>query len=360
MSIRLIAPRPGKTPYYAGRGVHHGVFVNERSTRTGDRKLARKIIRRWEREIEAGLFVQPGELTFARAAISYMQAGGERRPLAPIIEHFGDTSAKLIDQAAIDACAAALFPDASDATRNREVYTPVSCVLKHNGIDFAIKRPKGARGQRRRRWLWPEQAFRILAAAKTIDVELWILCVMLLYGGLRISEQLAMRCDAVRVDEAFAHVPDSKNGEAQPVHLTPFMVDALRQHPRGLARPAERLFRFHKGGGLDFKLIQACALASGLEKPKRAGRGSRWPDLPPYEFDWVSWHVMRHTYASWGRRYLNWDTKDQVDTGRWRSEQAAGEYAHSVAGEAARETDRLPVPRPAEAAQAHPRRSRAI
>jgi hypothetical protein len=46
------------------------------------------------------------------------------------------------------------------------------------------------------------------------------------------------------------------------------MIEALQAHPRGCHRPGERLFRFHKGGGLDFKLIQATAIASGIEPPK--------------------------------------------------------------------------------------------
>jgi hypothetical protein len=81
------------------------------------------------------------------------------------------------------------------------------------------------------------------------------------------------------------------------------MIEALQAHPRGCHRPGERLFRFHTGGGLDFKLIQATAIASGIEPPKRVKRGSKWPKLPPYEFDWVSWHTFRRTYATGMRRY---------------------------------------------------------
>jgi integrase len=166
-----------------------------------------------------------------------------------------------IDQAAIEAAALVLFPDHSPATRNREVFTPVSAIMKHAGHDFELRRPKGSRGRIIRRWLWPKQALKVIEAAYQVDAELGLLCVMLLFGGLRISEQLSMICDDIRLDEAFAFVPDSKNGEPQPVHLTGYMVAKLREHPRGLDRPGERLFRFHKGGGLDFKLREACAIA---------------------------------------------------------------------------------------------------
>lgn len=343
MPITLVPPRPGKTPYYSGRGRHLGVYF-DRSTKARKRALAVKVIRQWERDIERGQFVAPGEPTFASAAVAYMNAGGQRRPLAPLLRHFGEKALKTIDQAAIDEAAVALFPHGTAATRNREIYTPVSAVLKRAGFNFKIRRPKGWRGRIVRRWLWPDQAWRVITAAYELDPELGLLCVMLLFGGLRISEQLAMRADEVRLDEAFAFVPDSKNGEPQPMHLTESMVAALRGHPRGLGRPGERLFRFHKGGGLDFKLIQACAVASGLPLPRRVKRGSRWPKLPPYEFDWVTWHTFRRTYATWMRRYGDLDDKDLVDTNRWKTIESASRYAQTVVREAARKADLLPTP----------------
>ena len=272
MPIKLIPPRPGKTPYWYGRGTYLGEYV-DRSTKARKRAVAVKVIKTWEREIEAGEFARPGDPTFASAALTYMKTGGDRRPIKRLLDHFRERPLRQIDQNAIEAAALALYPDHSAATWNREVFTPVSAILKHAGYDFKIRRPKGSRGRIIRRWLWPEQAWRVLEAAYRVDAELGLLCVMLLFGGLRISEQLSMTCDDVRLNEAFAFVPDSKNGEPQPVHLTPYMIEKLRQHPRGLDRPGQRLFRFHKGGGLDFKLIQACAIAAGIEPPRRVKRG---------------------------------------------------------------------------------------
>jgi hypothetical protein len=129
------------------------------------------MLKKWERDIERGQLAQPGEETFLSAAVSYMKAGGERRPMQPLLDHFAATPLRLIDQAAIDAAAVALMPDATSATRNREVYTPVSAVLKRAGVEFQIKRPKGWRGKILRKWLWPEQAFGIFEAARSFDPE---------------------------------------------------------------------------------------------------------------------------------------------------------------------------------------------
>ena len=73
MPITLVPPRPGKTPYYSGRGRYLGIYI-DRSTKTGKRALALKIIAKWEREIERGEFAVPGRPTFTSAALDYINA----------------------------------------------------------------------------------------------------------------------------------------------------------------------------------------------------------------------------------------------------------------------------------------------
>lgn len=342
MPLKLVPPRKGKTPHWYVRGTHLGRTLFQ-STKTDRRPLAEQIRKKWERDIERGLFFEAGEATFLSAAVTYMEAGGERRPMQVLIDHFGETPLRLIDQAEIDAAAVALMPVATAATRNREIYTPVSAVLKRADFNFRIKRPKGWRGRTIRRWLWPEQAFSIFEAARSIDAEFGIFIEQLCYTGLRLSEMLAMMCDDVRLNECFAFVPDSKNGEPQPVFLPPYAVASLAGHPRGLERPQERVFRFHKGGGLDYLLMASCAVASGLARPKRWKVGPR-PERLPHDLDWVTFHTFRRTYATWMRRYADLDDKDLVDTGRWRGIESASRYSQVVTGEAARRAAMLPTP----------------
>lgn len=87
MPIKLIPPRPGKTPYWAGRGKHFGRYV-DRSTKAVTKPLARKVVRQWESEIERGEFSTPGEVTFASAVVGYLNRGGESRPIARLLEYF--------------------------------------------------------------------------------------------------------------------------------------------------------------------------------------------------------------------------------------------------------------------------------
>ena len=57
----------------------------------------------------------------------------------------------------------------------------------------------------------------------------------------------------------------------------------------------------------------------------------------------VAYHIFRHTWAAWMRRYGGLDTSGLVATGAWRSHSAAKLYEHAEASEEARKADLLPV-----------------
>jgi len=108
-----------------------------------------------------------------------MKAGGERRFVKALLLHFGDRPLRAINQAAIDDAATVIYPNATAVTRNRQVHTPISAILKHAGADHKLRRPMGAAGQQRTRWLWPEEAERFFQAAEEIDAEFHIFLVTL-------------------------------------------------------------------------------------------------------------------------------------------------------------------------------------
>jgi integrase len=326
--LKLVPPRKDKSPNYRVRGTYLGQYV-DRTARTPDKATARKVLAKIKRQIERGVFTNKAGPTFASAAVTYLKNGGDDRFLPPLKDHFGTTPLAEIDQAAIDEAADTLYPDASPATRNREVYTPVSAILKHVGVDFALKRPKGSAGAKRTRWLWPEQAFAVLQAATSIDREFGAFLTMLCYTGVRLEEGLALAIDLVRLSEGFAYVPNSKNDEPRPLYLPPIVVAALANHPRGLDRPGERVFRFSKNGHL-YKLLKRAFTAAGVPRAKRD-----------------AFHVFRHTYGTWMRRYGGLDTKGLVGTGTWKDEKSAARYQHVVVSEEAEKALLLPTPRSA-------------
>lgn len=324
MPLYLRPPKAGRTPFYHVRGTYLGQCV-ERSTGTRKSAIAKQVLLEIERECERGRFERASGPTFARTALDYMNAGGQRRPLKRLLAHFGDIALDKIDQAAIDGAAQALFPSASAATQNREIYTPISAVLKRAGSDFRIRRPKGSRGQVISAWLWPEEAGRLFKTAKVIDKEFAILLQLLCYTGLRLSEALSLQCSDLRLSEGYAHATQTKTNEQRGVFLPSNVVAALAGHPRGLDRDG-RVFRFAKSGYL-YGLLTKAAESAGVKLPARA-----------------AFHLFRHTYATWMRRYAGRDVKGLVATGAWKSEQSAARYAHVVPTEDARAAELLPRP----------------
>lgn len=328
MPIKPIPPRAGFSPYWYGRGTHLGQFIN-RSTKAGTRALAVKVIRQWEQDIERGVFSKAGRPTFDSAALSYMQAGGERQFLLKLIDHFETKPLDEIDQAAIDGAAVTLYPNASNATRNRQVYTPVSAVLRHAGVRLDLRRPKGAQGQALMGWLPEDKAFPLLEEAFKLDAEFGIYLIVLLYTGCRLSEPLKVRCEDLNLQAAEMFVGTTKNGEPRRVFLPATAITALANHPRGLERGDERLFRFTKSGKL-YELLRQAA--------KNAGVG-----LPPRQ----KFHIFRHTFATWLRRHAGADVDTLLATGAWKSRASAQRYMHVVVSEEAQLANLLPAPKKA-------------
>lgn len=322
MPLKLKPPRAGKSPNYTVRGTYYGVRVN-RTAGTPDKAKARKFLERIKADIESGAYTPPGAITFAGAALSYLRAGHSRRFIEPLASHFGMIPIASIRQADIDHAAHEIYPDASSATRNRQVYTPVSAILKHAGEDYELRRPKGAAGAVKSNWLRKEQAEALLNAAYDVDGEFGLFLSILLYTGLRLSEAIWLKCRNIDLAESFAYIPDpTKNGEPRPVHLPPQLVADLANHPRGLDRD-ETVCRFRKNGYL-YNLMKAARLQANV-------------------VDDVTFHTMRHTWATWMRRYAHLDTKGLVGTGAWKDEKSASRYQHIVVSEEARRADMLPV-----------------
>lgn len=336
MPIKLIPPRQGRSKNWRIRGTYLKQYVDE-SAGTADQKLARKKLQQIRAEIERGEFTSRSEPTFVSDAVAYIEAGGDARFLGHfdesigkwtgLIAHFGETPRSRIDQTAIDSAAVKLYPDATPATRNRQVYTPVSAVLKHAGVDRKLRRPAGAQGEERVDWLWPEQAFAVLSSAAKVDKEWRIFLAALLYTGMRLREATeGLLCDNTSVAENYARIEKTKNGKARPIHLPPGLVAELANHPRGLDRPGETVFRFRKNGAL-YTMLRETFAAAGVTLPRR-----------------VAFHIFCHTWATWMRRYGGSDTQGLIATQRWRDPKSAARYAHVVVSEEATRADRLPTP----------------
>lgn len=334
MPLKLIPPRPGKTKNWSVRGTFLGVYL-DRSTKTPEKALARKLLTVWEDEIRRGETTTKKGPTFLEGALAYVKDGGDPRFVGSydeetgkwslLIGHFGETPLASIKQAEIDEAAEKLYPGASAATKSRQVHAVISVILKRAGHEFIIRRPKGSSGKKMTTWLTKEQGFALVRAAYEKDAEFGILITALLYTGMRLSEALKLNIDQLEMDEALATVPKTKNSEPRGVHLPPVVLKALQGHPRGLERPGQRIFRFTKSGRL-YTWLDEALTAAKIDLPKRS-----------------AFHVLRHTWATWMRRYGKLDTRGLVGTGAWKDAKSAARYEHVVASEEAKRADLLPV-----------------
>lgn len=339
MPIKLIPPRKevGQANFY-GRGTYLGVFVNK-STGAARKQIAARVIKKWEQDIERGVFDAAKGETFMSAAVRYMEKGGERRFVARLIAHFGPDKllrpplapGETIEshwQREVDNAAVVLMPTQAAATRNREIYTPSSAILKIGNVKFTLTRPIGSRGQELTGWLWPEQVEALLTECFKIDHEFGILCLGYYYTGLRLSEWARhFTCNRLRLTESYAFIPRTKNGEPRPIFLPEPLVVALANHPRGLERGEEPVFRFHKCGRL-YTWLKLAAKRAGVTLPRRQ-----------------AFHIFRHTYGTQMSRVAGLSTKGLVATGAWKSEQAAARYQHMVVSEEAQKASLLPTPK---------------
>jgi len=325
MPLKLYPPRQ-EHPSWRIRGTYLGCYI-DRSSGSREKAFAEKLRKKLERDIESGALTRSEGTGFAAAAAAYMKAGGDNRFLHPLILHFGSTALDRIDQVAIDNAAAEIYPDASAATRNRQVYTPIVAVLNRAGIERRIKRPLGWKSPKGVSWLQPAQAFAVFAAADAIDAEFGLFLRVLCYTGMRLSEALSVTLAQVDLEGETIYRPKTKNDDPRNVYLPPELVVALENHPRGLNRQG-RLFRFHVCGRLRIWLSTAMEKAGVSFPPRQRG-----------------FHLFRHTWATWMRRYGGLDTSGLLETGAWRDRSSAARYEHLDKTEEARKAKLLPVMR---------------
>lgn len=102
------------------------------------------------------------------------------------------------------------------------------------------------------------------------------------------------------------------------------------------------MFRFKQGGHRNFIFLNAKVAACGLAPVARPKRRQKQV-VPPYRFDWVTFHTFCHTWATWMRRFGGADLQALVSTGRWRDERSAKRYTHVASHEEWDRVDSLPT-----------------
>jgi len=317
MPVRLVH-RP-KSPNWIMRGTVRGIRIEE-STGTDSKKIAEEIRAKREAEIiSESIYGRRATATFAQAALSYLEKGGSKRFLHPIVSHFGTETLGRIDQDAIDRGARALYPDCSASTRIRQFYVPVSAVLTHAAKrgwcqKLIIERPQSPAG--RIRWITPAEADRLIAACAD---HLRPLVIFLIYTGARVGEALWLDWSNVDLNRGHIEFPRTKNGQPRGVPLNQRALTAvanLRHREREVFRRPDGLaYERPKDEDDENKSAGSCIKTAFRGACRRAGNNNFHP------------HDCRHTFATW--HYVqNRDLTALMRLGGWKDIKSVVRYMH--------------------------------
>jgi integrase len=338
MSLKLVK-RP-KSPNWIMRGTVRGLSIEE-STGVADKKLAEEI--RARREVELlteSIFGKATTVTFAHAVADYLEHGaGNKRFIAPLLDHFKTTLLREIDQHAIDVAAKKLYPKAGAATRNRQVYTPVSAILHHAArkgwcIVPVLERPKQPKGVVR--WLKPEEADRLIEACAT---HLRPLVVFLLYTGARAGEAVWLDWSNLDLEKKQATFPKTKNGDARSVPLHSRVVQSLASlsHREGAV--------FRTPAGEHYAARKDDDTSAGSRIHNAFSGACRRAGIADFRV-----HDCRHTWATWHYQ-ANHDLTALQKLGGWKTASMVFRYAHTNVEEHANSVEKLPWGNPGDTTQ---------
>lgn len=296
----------------------HGTIAGQRirqSTGLGNKGQADIYRARIEAQaIQRHALGRANTLTFAQAALTYLESGGAPRFVAPLLDHFGpDFLLHNINNDVLNRAADALHPGAAPATINRQVITPASAIYNMSADDDLVphrrfRRRKVPRG--RTRWLTPAEAARLLAQ---LDARARIQVEFLLGTGCRTGEAFSLERADLYLETRQAMVPFTKNGDLRMVRLPIRTARALAAYG---VPDAGRVFRTDKGKPYVIRENGGGQMQAVFNRARdAAGLG---PDVTP--------HVLRHTWATW-HYAQNKDVQLLQDLGGWRKIDMALHYA---------------------------------
>lgn len=295
------------------RGTVAGKRVYE-STRLGDRRAAEVYRARREAEIiERAVYGGAATTTFAEAAATYLESGGEGRYLGPILKHFGPRYRLAdVDNDAANEVTRKLYPDAAPATINRQVITPISAVVQMAAEDRKCppirfrrrKEPQGRIG-----WITPEEAERLIAAA---DRRTRVIILFLLGTGCRVGEALRLNVADLHIHTGEAWIGRTKNEEPRMVTLP----DRLRRALAFAELPkAGAVFRTPKGAPYKLDVGHGGQIQTAFNAARDAAKLGAG----------VTPHTCRHSWATWYYAATK-DFGGLMDLGGWKKADMANRY----------------------------------
>lgn len=285
-----------------------------KSLGTREREKAKELCALYEAKLwKRNAYGEDAVRTFEEAAISYMEAGGERLHLPPLIRLFSGRVLGSIKPGEITAAAKRLYPELKGSSLNRIVVTPARAVINHAAElgwcgpikvkSFPVERVR--RQAVGREWI---DAF-MAEADRARAPHLSALVLFMWSTGTRVSEALRVMPEHVDVHARTVMLERTKESEWEVRHLTTEMtlrIANLRPRPGG------PIFGYAKRTGASQRMLKICA-AAGIAY------------LPPHQ-------AGRHSYATNALK-AGATIPEVMEGGGWKSARLMLEtYAHAETG----------------------------
>lgn len=184
------------------------------------------------------------DLTFAQAAILYLQSEKPTRFIERVAAYWKNTPVHNIGGGAVRQSAIVLFPTGSGATRNRQVIVPTQAIINHAAsLDLCghlkVKRfPVVTKRKEPASWEWVQS---FMAEA---NPNLGALACFMFLTGARISEAVNVRWRDVDLSARRATIRQGKlGGEERRAHLPPVLVAAIANIPSN-REPGAKVFGY--------------------------------------------------------------------------------------------------------------------
>lgn len=277
----LRCSRRAGSPYYQITGTFRGVTVRQ-SAGTADFEYAEQLRLEIEKRImEETLHGAKAVATFGRIANLYLdqRKGSDDRFVKWLIDAFADTkAADITDEAVLKFCRER-YPNASPATLNRQVYTPLIAIL-NAGADATPKLcdvPKFKRPAAVSKvveyaddeWLGKFLSYRVKTSTDDPNGEkatfallrLQAIVLLLTTTGCRVAEACRLTWGDLDFKKGTALLARTKNGNPRRLVLGSNVVDALHTlaiNSPDAAVPARRVFGFGNRWSVNTALKRAC------------------------------------------------------------------------------------------------------
>lgn len=220
MPLKLV--KKGKIWHITGRinGRRH-----RESTRTTNKETAESIRKERERDLEDRAYNHAA--CFADAVTVYLEKGGERRFLGPLMDQWESTRLKDITPAGVSALSVLRYGHLAPLTVKRELYTPLNAVMRaaHKANLCPLIVFEAPKGKRKPVSYADDQWLRLFLESAHPRIALTVLFLTL--TGARVTEACNLIVGDLDLQRGFATLRKTKNGKSRRVSLAPILVDVL-------------------------------------------------------------------------------------------------------------------------------------